>query len=452
MAAAVLSLTACTTTLSGAASHANGARSDVSDAEFTVNLAGDSETDVISRNALADVADYWAITYPEVFGEDYRPLEGGFWSIDPDETDPQDLPNSSCFDDLAGLAENAYYCPGDDAIYFDRAWMTGLAEDFGTFVIAEIMAHEMAHAVQSRANIDDVDSIVAETQAECFAGGWSGWVSEGNAKHVSLRAPELDPYLLGYLVFGDPVGYDPTDSVAHGSFFDQASAFQEGFADGPHACADNVNAGRLYTEEEFTAAERANRGNLPYVESLPLAGQTLETFWDQAFGAGFDGSRPFEGDFVPPTLTGFDSDQPACAGRSQDRDLDYCAEDDSVRFDEADLLKVVHQEVGDFAMDTLLSIPYALSAREQLGLSTDGASAAASAVCLTGWFTRELYDGKVSGSPEAVSPGDVDEAVIVLLEYATKPSVLPDVGLSGFELVDLFRRGFVTGSASCQLR
>lgn len=444
-------MTACTTTVQGAASRANGARSDVSEADFTVNLAGESETDVISRNALADVVDYWGVTYPEIFGAEFQALEGGFWSIDPHETDPQDLPDSDCFDDLEGLSDNAYYCPGDDAIYFDRAWMAGLAEDFGTFVIAEIMAHEMAHAVQSRANIDDVDSIVAETQAECFAGGWSRWVRDGNAKHISLRDPELDPYLLGYLVFGDPVGYDPADSVAHGSFFDQASAFQEGFADGPQACVDNVNSDRLYTEEEFTADERANRGNLPYDDSLALAGQTLEIFWEQAFGPGYAGDDPLDGDFVPPQVTGFDGEQPACDGQSQDRDLDYCPQDDSVRYDEVDLLEVVHEEVGDFAMDTLMSIPYALSARERLGLSTDDADAAGSAVCLTGWFTRELYDGAVSGAPEQVSPGDVDEAVIVLLQYATLPSVLPQVGLSGFELVDLFRRGFVAGSGPCEL-
>ncbi len=235
LATLALSVTACTTTVPGAASHANGMRSDVSDADFTVNLAGDSETDVISRNALADVVDYWAVTYPDIFGAEFQALEGGFWSIDPDETDPQDLPDSNCFDDLEGLSDNAYYCPGDDAIYFDRAWMAGLAEDFGTFVIAEIMAHEMAHAVQSRANID------------------------------------------------------------------------------------NVNSDRLYTQEEFTAEERANRGNLPYDDSLALAAQTLEIYWEQAFGPGYAGDDPLDGDLVPPQVTGFDGEQPACAGQSQDR-------------------------------------------------------------------------------------------------------------------------------------
>lgn len=183
LATLALSVAACTTTVHAAASRASGIRSDVSDADFTVNLAGDSETDVISRNALADVADYWAVTYPQIFGAEFQALEGGFWSIDPDE----------------------------------------------------IMAREMAHAVQSRANID------------------------------------------------------------------------------------NVNSDRLYTAEEFTAEERANRGNLPYDDSVALAAQTLEIFWEQAFGPGYAGDDPLDGDLVPPQVTGFDGEQPACAGQSQDR-------------------------------------------------------------------------------------------------------------------------------------
>lgn len=234
--------------------------------------------------------------------------------------------------------------------------------------------------------------------------------------------------------------------------FDQEAAFQEGFAEGPQACADNFTTARLYTQQEFTPEERANRGNLPYRESLDLAGQALEVFWGQAFGAGYDGDPPLDGEFVPPELSGFAGEQPTCAGQNRPRDLDYCDAEDSVRFDEVDLFEVPHGEVGDFAIDTLLSIPYALSARGQLGLSTDDAEAISSAVCLTGWFTRELFDGNVRDSPEEVSPGDVDEAAIVLLEYASQSSVLPEVGLRGFTLVDEFRQGFVSGSPSCGLR
>jgi hypothetical protein len=37
----------------------------------------------------------------------------------------------------------------------------------------------------------------------------------------------------------------------------------------------------------------------------------------------------------------------------------------------------------------------------------------------------------------------------VLLQYATDPTVVAVPGLSGFELVDDFRRGFVEGGVAC---
>ena len=45
-------------------------------------------------------------------------------------------------------------------------------------------------------------------------------------------------------------GSDPDDPSAHGSLFDQLSAFQEGYADGPQACAA-FDEDRLYTLEPF---------------------------------------------------------------------------------------------------------------------------------------------------------------------------------------------------------
>jgi hypothetical protein len=48
-----------------------------------------------------------------------------------------------------------------------------------------------------------------------------------------------------------------------------------------------------------------------------------------------------------------------------------------------------------------------------------------------------------------ISPGDADESVQFLLEYSTDPAVLGDSGLTGFQLVDVFRTGVFEGSAAC---
>jgi predicted metalloprotease len=449
--AACALLGGCTSVVAGAGSPADGLRSDVSDSDLHVDLATDDETDRIARNSLADVLDFWQQAFPDTFdGAQFGEVEGGFWSIDPDETQSSDLPDSGCFSGrVSELADNAFYCPPDDAVYYDRAWMADLAQEYGPFVIAEIMAHEMGHAVQAHAQIDG-ESIVVETQAECFAGAWTRWVVDGNSRHFTVRAPALDPYLLGYLYFGDPAGSDPTTDGAHGTLFDQLSAFQEGYADGPPACVA-FDSDRVYTEAEFDAGDEDTMGDLPYDESVGFVDDTLAAFWEQAFSAGYQDTPALGGSFSPPAVQAADGQGMVCSGEGEELDLEYCAEDGSVRYDPADLLEPAYDDVGDFAVDTLLSLPYGLAVRQQLGLSTDDAAAVTSVVCSAGWYARELYAGAVTASPIEISPGDVDEAAVVLLKYATMRSVLPDAGLSGFELADYFRQGFVEGGTACGL-
>jgi hypothetical protein len=50
-----------------------------------------------------------------------------------------------------------------------------------------------------------------------------------------------------------------------------------------------------------------------------------------------------------------------------------------------------------------------------------------------------------------ISPGDLDESVQFLLQYGSDDRVLPGVDRSGFELVDLFRQGFIKGPAACHV-
>ncbi|WP_029433630.1 neutral zinc metallopeptidase [Blastococcus sp. URHD0036] len=443
--AAVAALTACTTSVAGVATPAGGLRMDATDADLVVELAEEgNETDRIARNAAADVLDYWEQTFPEVYGGEFGELEGGFWSIDPDETDGDDLPSSPCFDDdVDELAENAFYCGSDDRIVYDRAWLADLAEDYGPFMIAEVMAHEMGHAVQEHAEVYD-SSIVAETQAECFAGGWTRWVVEGNSRHFAVRPAELDGYLLSYLYFGDPAGSDPDDPSAHGSLFDQLSAFQEGYADGPQACAA-FDDERVYTLEPFDREEEGTQGDLPYGRAVRSAASLLSAFWDQALGKGF-ADTPALGRVVqlPEVVEGEPSGS-ACTGGGPEVDVEYCA-DGSVRFDAPGLLQPAHDEVGDYAVVALLGLPYATAVRAQLGLPADGVGAVDAVVCTTGWMARELFRGDVAGGGASISPGDVDEAAVALLRYGEGDNVLPASDSSGFELVDAFRQGFLGGT------
>ncbi|WP_448641314.1 neutral zinc metallopeptidase [Geodermatophilus sp. URMC 63] len=446
--AATLALGGCTTAVAGTASPVGGARTD---AGLRVHLAetGDG-TDRVARDAIADVLAYWDRTYPRLYGGEFGAVDGGFWSIDPDETDPGDLPGGPCFsDDVDDLAENASYCSEDDVVVYDRAWLARLADDYGPFVVAEVMAHEIGHAVQEQAGLAD-PSIVAETQAECFAGGWTRWVVDGRAAHSSVRPEELDPYLLGYLYFGDAVGTSPDAEDAHGLLFDQLSAFQEGYAEGPRTCAA-FDASRVFTEEEFGPGEAADGGDLPYGDVVSGSGDLLAAFWDQALTRGFPSTAPLGGRLDVPDVRAADGPGPVCGGAGVERDLQWCSEDDSVRYDAAGLLQPAYEDVGDFAVTTLLGLPYATAVRGQRGLPVDDAAAVTASVCAVGWLARELRLGHVDGPVPAISPGDVDEAAVVLLRYATEPTVVPGSGLSGFELVDSFRQGFVDGGSACGL-
>jgi predicted metalloprotease len=175
---------------------------------------------------------------------------------------------------------------------------------------------------------------------------------------------------------------------------------------------------------------------------LALVRQTLPRFWAAVF------SRDFSGAFRRPRVKGFAGAAPACTGGSS-RELGYCPADRTVYYDEPDLVRPAYK-IGDWAVATAISLPYALAARSELGLSTEGAAATGSAVCLAGWYTAAVFHGTFR-SIVVLSPGDVDEAVRFLLEYGVSGDVFPDVHASGFELLRAFRDGFLQGGSACDV-
>ncbi len=443
----VFVLSGCSVVVTGLASPARPPATDVATGDVEVVGATDEEADVLARNALADLETFWAEQFPEVFGTEFQPLQGGYFSVDPGNADPTAYPRGiGCGAAVRDVESNAFYCaapdaPNSDSISYDRAFLADLGEEFGRFIPALVMAHEFGHAVQARVGAPSA-SIAVETQADCFAGTWTRWVAEGEAEHSVLRTPELDELLRGYLQLRDPVGTSPREQQAHGSYFDRVAAFQEGFDSGAEACRDNFGAERVFTQEPFTLdRDIETGGNAPPDELLTIIDDSLPGVWQpvfrQVFGESFD----------PPSIEPFEGRAPACA---PDRDLDlvYCPDDNVVGFDTTDLATPVY-ELGDFAVATAVALPYGQAVRDQLGLSTDDEEAARSSVCLSGFYAAQVFRGQAGGP--SVSPGDVDESVQFLLAFGNEPTVLPETGLTGFQLVDLFRNGFVQGLDACGL-
>ncbi|TFV81403.1 hypothetical protein E4P40_15895 [Blastococcus sp. CT_GayMR20] len=407
--------------------------------------AVDGSVDDQARAALADLEDYWAQTLPEVFGERFVPLAGGYFSVDPDDVDRGEYPEGvGCGAQPLEAESNAFYClaqgaPNSDAITYDRSFLAELAEGYGAFIPALVMAHEFGHAVQARVGSPG-SSIATETQADCFAGSWTRWVAEGEAERSRIRPAELDELLSGYLLLRDPVGTSTAAQSAHGSYFDRVSAFQEGFDSGAEACRDNFGPGRVFTQGQFTTDEDfEQQGNSPYGELIRLVRSSLPEFWRRAF------TEVLGETFTEPELVSFDGTAPDCA--AEDRDLVFCPDEDLVGFDE-ELTGEVY-DIGDFAVATAIAIPYALAARDQLGLSVDDEEAVRSAVCLTGWYAAQVYNRTITSV--LISPGDLDESVQFLLDYGDDPEVLGGADLTGFQLVDLFRGGFVEGARVCDV-
>ena len=454
LALAVALLTGCSTTVvRGVASPAPGGPVDVAAEAFPITGVGDEPIDQFARNALADLNTFWSAAYPEFFDGPFTPLEGGYFSVDSDAVDESTYPETGvgCAESPTppdSVADNAFYDPACDLIAYDRALLDELSTDFGRFLVPVVMAHEFAHAMQGRFGFAASGrSIQDETQADCLAGAWTAWVAAGEAAHVSIRTPELDDVVRGFLLLRDDVGSDPEDPAAHGSYFDRVSAFYEGFDGGVAPCRDEFGEDRLFTLEAFDPTEQANEGNAPYSDIVEWTGATLPVFWESVFRVAFGE------DFDPPAVEAFDSTAPECGELgSDDRDLGFCAAEQTVYHDETELTRPAHEALGDFAVATALSLPYALAARAQADLSTDDGAATRSAVCLTGWYTAQWYGGAfIDTLAVSLSPGDVDEAVQFLLTYGVEDQVFPDVSASGFELVGAFRLGFLEGGAACDI-
>jgi predicted metalloprotease len=435
----------------GQASPGPGEPVDVSAEEFPITGAGDEPIDQFARNALADVEAFWTAAYPGFYGEEYTPLENGYFSVDSEAVDRGAYPETGIGcegsptspDSVAG---NAFYDPACDLIAYDRALLEELADEYGRFLVPVVMAHEFGHAMQGRFGFSE-RGIQDETQADCFAGAWTGWVAAGEAQHVSIRTPELDDVIRGFLLLRDDVGSDPEDTQAHGSYFDRVSAFYEGFDGGVGPCRDDFGPDRLFTAAEF-ADDRdvASGGNAEFDLIVEWVGTTLPEFWSEVFPTAFGE------DFEPPSIEGFEGSAPECEGL-EERDLGYCPEDSTVYIDETDLAAPAYEEIGDFALTTAMSLPYSLAVRDQAGLSTDDGAATRSAVCLTGWYEAQWYNNAFAETlPEVtISPGDIDEAVQFLLTYGVENQVFPNLDASGFELVGAFRTGFLEGGDACEL-
>jgi hypothetical protein len=244
--------------------------------------------------------------------------------------------------------------------------------------------------------------------------------------------------MLALVGFRDPVGVGPSDASAHGNAFDRVSAFQDGWTGGPTLCAAMTVAGRAFTERRFgSATDQARGGNLPLARLLPAVETDARQWFTTLAGARAPGWR------APALRTTPGGECPA-AELADQGPAQFCAADGSIELDLSGLT-TLEDRFGDYAAATLVASRYAMATLNAMGRPATGPTA----VCLTGAYTARLL---VPSASFTLSPGDLDEAVQVLLtsDWAARtPAGTADAGEDGFDRLTRFRQGLRQGSATC---
>lgn len=147
----------------------------------------------------------------------------------------------------ASSSVGPFYCPLDHRVYLDLSFFDDLSRRFGArgdFAGAYVIAHEVAHHVQTLAGVkqprSNAESVKMELQADCLAGVWAKLTER--SKQV-IEPGDIDEALGAAAAVGDDRlqqrarGEVLPDSFTHGSSNQRVSAFKQGYASGqPSAC------------------------------------------------------------------------------------------------------------------------------------------------------------------------------------------------------------------------
>lgn len=417
------------------------------DTNFKVIGDGGTAYDELAKKAMVDVYAFWDQTYPELSsGKPFEELAGGVWSVDGADPSPESLKEGCLAKSSSVVQDNLMHCRLDDSVAYDRTsgFFNDLVDKTGEFTLAAVFAHEMGHAIQYRLKIQLPSTVFSETQADCFAGSWIGWILQGNGKNFRISGDELDLSLTGYLELRDPDGSAADDQGAHGNGFDRIAALADGIQYGAGFCNTDW-ADRGITERPYTSqADYDAGGDLPYdghdgSDTVSLGPQDLESFWVDAF------SRT-QYHWAP--VTAKDTSKPSCKSEKI-KGIGYCSADNTVQYTDDELRGAY--EHGDFAAMTLLGIGWGLSVRKQFGRETDDGEALLAASCYQGAYaaTRNVEVAPDSGAGLTLSPSDMDEGTIALLTLVGSDNAYGDRGTQGYERIQYFITGYFGGLASC---
>jgi predicted metalloprotease len=403
----------------------------------------------VADRAVQDVTAFWEQTYPEVYGSELEPV-AGFYPYGPDTEPP---PCGSPPPEYEMIADNAFYCPGDDIIAWDEfGLMPELNENFGAFTVAIVIAHEYGHAIQARFVTFD-RTVDLELQADCFAGAWTGRVASGQAQGFAPDDVDLDKTVAGMIAIRDQPGTSPDNPFAHGSGFDRVSAFQDGYENGAARCEEyaNENENRRTAEIEFRGRDFETGGNLQ-LEGESGIYSLVEADLNEFYGWLFDElGGPAWAPIDDLVVVDPSVDEVSCGGETLDGDdlsysAVYCEDENVALIDGTDLVDDLYG-FGDFAVASELAQIWAVAAQAQLGADSDEADLQAD--CLTGLWAASTFPDVEDVTPRSdltISAGDLDEGIQGFIAYGA----VTDQSRTVFERTSALRGGVFEGIAACE--
>jgi predicted metalloprotease len=391
----------------------------------------------------ASLREYWSQEFERVYHKPFRDLAGGW------QPKTSQSPSWTCHDQrltYKDIRGNAFYCPGkdDDYIAYDAAFLLPrLNKSFGALTPAVVLAHEMGHAIQARAEVS-APSILIELQADCFAGAWVAGAQSSKVAPVAVDASALDASIRAIPLLRDQPGTPATNPQAHGLAFDRVNAFQTGYEKGADRCATVAKGDAVVTELPFsTPEEAATGGNIDLAEAVPFFASHLDGFWAAnlkhlSSGASYSAPRRAVRRTAPLPSCPRDSGYDRAAVTA------YCGPSNTVALATAPLVRM-YAAIGDMAPGAAMSLSWARAAQEQAHLSTIGDHAELQRVCFTGAWVAEIASGT---SSVRLSPGDVDEVLLSVLSPLS-PSETRRVEGTSFERTDALRAGLLQGFDTC---
>ena len=200
-----------------------------------IKIDGDPDTPVnkLAIEAIADLQDFWSKEFGELYGEDYKPVAGGFFASTPEsQTGPK---CAQSYDDVAG---NAFYCKLDDSVAWDaQGLLPDLKDKFGDFVIPVVLAHEWGHAIHS--HLSNKGQPFATAGYAIFVAEIASTTNEGLLLDYMLKGAKDDDERMLYL--GSAL------ETLRGTYFRQTM-----FAEFERRVHDTVDKGQSLTGAQLT--------------------------------------------------------------------------------------------------------------------------------------------------------------------------------------------------------